>query len=952
MAAATAMCPFLLRPCFSQLHVSPVSPVSPSLCRRPTFRPFLASGAGFQGGKLNGGQDAMWNGELMKKKENDNFFAGVPRISFSNALQVAGQGPPGPFTGTTTPAGTQGGGGVYGNGNRKEQKFVYYVDGGGKILAFVNEAGGKFKLHLEANLDTVQHSKETPVFLHWGLFRSDLSAWVMVDPIDAPLGTKYLTDDIDAMQTPWRSTPQGHLAMDLEFNAAQAPFAVNFVLYQPGSAGSSEGRWFRSTKDSNFCIPIGMGKGRPEPLGVTWERDGSVNFALYSRAAEGVVLCLYQGEEPDPSMEIDLEPSLHRTGDTWHVSLNGVGSFTRYGYRCKGEISWERGARFHSRHVLLDPYASIVASPVPGQEDWPSPAAALGLLAREDLSFDWEDDLPPSIPMEEMVVYRMDVARFTAGESSGVADVFRGTFLGVVEKVDHLVSLGVNTLILQPIAAYDETQGCYFPISFFAPMPSYGPGGDGQSACSALKLMVKELHKKGIEVIMEVVYSHTAEQRDDDPKTVSFRGIDNATYYIIDEFGQQVIPTFGGGNAFNCNHPVIQQMIVESLRHWVDQYHVDGFCFINSGALVTGPHSQELSRPLLVEAIAFDPVLAATKLIADPCSPITGDCQVISFPHWGRWQEMNHMFSQDVRHFVRGEPAQLSNIATRFYGSGDLFSSGRSPCFSLNYVTAPYGFTITDLVSYSNDKEFSWNCGEEGPSVEPLVTDCRMRQVRNFLVQLLLFQGVPTLTMGDEYGHSKGGSTELEVSPFQWNALELEVSQQLCRLIWSLVNFRSRRRTLLQRRTFLEPEALSWHGFLPDQPQWDNPDSNFLAVTIREPNSLVTSTSGKEEALGDLYIALNSHHYAITVHLPIPSPGMSWYRVIDTNLSSPHDFTVDGLEVRLQTPDGLNSSSSAAYEMAPYSFLLLEARGERSEEVGLAQEALGGTQNYELQARL
>eukprot|EP00897_Mesotaenium_endlicherianum_P008367 jgi/Mesen1/7559/ME000392S06818 len=731
-------------------------------------------------------------------------------------------------------------------------------------------------------------------------------------------------DRMEAMRTPLNVIDNGKLETVLRFPRGFDLFAVNFVLYQPPARETDQEHWFRSTRDKNFCIPVGMERGRPDNLGATWGKDGSVNFALYAKHAQGVTLCLYNAEDAEPTLEIDLEPALHRTGDVWHIKLPEQGEYTRYGYRCKGEVTWENGCRFHARQILLDPYAKTVAPPVPGQEEWPSPAAALGLLAPDDPTFDWGDDYPLDIPIEELVAYRINVGGFTADPTSGVAEEARGTFLGVAQKADYLASLGVNAVILQPVFACDENQGTYFPISFFALNAAYGPQNDAVLASQAMKVMVRELHQRGIEVVLEVVYSHTAEQSDDNPKTVSFRGIDNATYYVNDMFGQQLVPDFGPSNQFNCNQPAVQSLVVDSLRHWVEQYHVDGFSFVNAQALVTGPHGQELSRPLLVEAITFDPVLGRAKLIADFTSPINGIHKPLTFPNWGRWQEFNRRFRDDVRRFARGEPGQLSSLATRFFGSGDMYDDGRGPSHSLNYVTSPLGLSLADLVSYSNDEEFSWSCGSEGPTDDFLVISTRMRQVRNFLVSLFICQGVPVLTMGDEYGHSKDGGS------------------------FSLDN-----RGRVPRKAYMAPQRVSWHGFAPGEPQWDNPESSFLAVGVHTvqtapappevsaegeaaadkpaPRAMVVQeeVNSAESDFGDLYVAFNAHHYPVSISLPKPPFGMTWYRVADTNLGAPNEFDVGGTELLPPPPgEGMDPdfNNNCVYDMQSYSILVFEAR--------------------------
>ncbi|KAL3693914.1 hypothetical protein R1sor_007565 [Riccia sorocarpa] len=792
------------------------------------------------------------------------------------------------------------------------KKFLYYIDGGGQVVATVTKLSKK-KYSVSIQIDA---GFGDSLLLHWGLFRSNSTDWVLLDPEDAPPGTKYTKAKNEAMRTPLSSDSTGLQRLELDFDASKAPFYVAFVLFRPAQGDVPE-KWIRSAHGGNFCIPVGIGKGKPEPLGLTWERSGSVNFALFSKNAANVILCLYKEDSTQPVMEIDLDRCVHRTGDVWHAQLESVGEFTRYGYRCKGDVSWESGNRYQARNVLLDPYAKILAPFLPGQEGLPSPALALGSLKRDNVQFDWEDDFYPRIPLEELVMYKLNVASFTSDESSGLEEAVRGTFEGVAQKVQHLLSLGVNAVVLEPVFEHEDCRRS--PLSFFAPAACYG-SGDSFSASLSLKKMVKELHKHGIEVILDVVYSHTAEGGDDAPRNISFRGVDNSIFYILDGFGKVVPSELGTPNAFNCNHPFVQRLIVDSLRHWVEEYHVDGFVFVNGEALITGPHGQQLSRPVLVEAISFDPVLASSKLIVDNLSPFTRLEKSLAFPHWKRWCEWNTSFRNDTRRFLRGEAGFLSRFATRLCGSGDIFASGRGPSYSMNYVTSSCGFTLADLVSFSESdgasSEFSWNCGAEGPTEDPFVLESRVKQVRNFIMAIFLSEGIPVLNMGDEYGHSKGGQITLDesLSQFFWSYLESDFGKQITRLIKSLVDLRGRRKDLFQRTHYAAPGSVTWHGADSQEPQWDAQTCCFLAARL---------FAGTQECAGgqdvaDLYIAFNPQGDAVLATLPECAKGMAWYRVADTSLPYPDDFVPDGVQI--------TSSVVGTYEVQSYSSVILEVR--------------------------
>lgn len=794
-----------------------------------------------------------------------------------------------------------------------ESVYLFHADAGGQVKAFVNQEDGMYKVTIEvSSLPRRFGDLEHGLRLHWGLFRSDSSQWVVLDSASTPEGTTFGTENNrDLMETPFRLGSPGFYALELAFHSSQAPLFVTFVLNVP------DGTLIRNHLGKNFSVPLGFGRGNPDPLGFSLGNDESANFALYSRTAENVVLCLYAATSTEPSLEIDLDPYINRTGDVWHISVETLGEFTRYGYRCKGDIDWEKGGRFHARRILLDPYSKFVAPFVLGQDKSSSPASYLGWLIEEP-PFNWDGDTHPCLPLESLVIYRLNVELFTSDKSSGLQADFQGTFLGLIHKIYHLKNLGVNAVMLEPIFAFDRRQGAFYPYNFFAPMDTYGPLGNGISASTSLKEMVKSFHENGIEVILEVVYTHTAEKDDTAPETISFRGIDNTSYYMLDKNNEDA----AADSSFNCNNPIAQKLILDSLRHWVNEYHVDGFSFTNSQSLVKGPHGENLSRPPLIEAISFDPILSKTKIIADPCLPFIVPNKEIRFPHWKRWAEMNLMFQDDVRKFLRGDKDQLSNFATRLCGSGDLFTDGRGPCFSLNYITRNFGLSLVDLVSFSDthaSTELSWNCGEEGPTNSCLILERRLKQIRNFLFILLVSLGVPVLNMGDEYGQTKGGSTYLnDRKPFDWDALKTEFGVQTTHFIGFLNSFRVRRSDLLQRKSFLKIENLNWHGHRPNQPQWEDPSSSFIAVSIKpeERQSEVRST-------WDLYIGFNSQQSSEKVTLPQLADGILWHRLVDTSLPFPKTFS------REATSMDLPPIRFTTYEIKPHSCVLFEARSSK-----------------------
>lgn len=695
------------------------------------------------------------------------------------------------------------------------------------------------------------------------------------------------------------------LAAELSFDASRAPFNLSFLLTD------GEGAEIWTHRKTTFRVPVGVRRGSPAPLGMSLSDDGAANFALYSKTAKGVVLCLYDGKGSDePALEIELDPYVNRTGNVWHVLLDCVQGYISYGFRC---------GLLGTGHPLLDPYAkvlgdflsanSVYVEGVPVQS-----MSFLGSLANAP-SYNWGRDKHPCLPFEKLVVYRANVALFTKDKSAELPDNVAGTFSGMAAKIDHFRSLGVNAVLLEPVFPFHKEKGPYFPYHFFSPMNSYSSEGCSASAITSMKDMVKAMHKNGIEVLLEVVFTHTAEG-EADCQMISIRGIDSFSYYIADEIvGCNV-------GILNCNSPVTQKLILDSLRHWVLDFHVDGFCFINAPFLLRGPCGEYLSRPPLLESIAFDPVLSKTKIIADPWSPLGISNVQFPFPHWKRWAEMNTRFSIDVRKFLKGE-ALISDLATRLCGSGDLFSS-RGPAFSFNSVSRNSGLTLVDLVSFSNDdlaSESSWNCGEEGPSENSAVLQTRLRQIRNFIFILFVSLGIPVLNMGDECGHSSGGSTlYMDRVPLNWKGLKTTFVKEVTAFISFLAALRSRRGDIFQRREFLKLENIYWHGKDLSEPRWEDPTSKFLCMHVIAENDGNMPDSTK----GDLYICFNANEESISATLPAPAEGSMWLCLVDTSLALPGFFATES-NPKVQQVPGYSS-----YEVKAHSCVLFESKRDLS----------------------
>eukprot|EP00262_Sarcandra_glabra_P000408 TRINITY_DN10485_c1_g1_i3.p1 TRINITY_DN10485_c1_g1~~TRINITY_DN10485_c1_g1_i3.p1 ORF type:complete len:788 (-),score=138.80 TRINITY_DN10485_c1_g1_i3:476-2782(-) len=643
--------------------------------------------------------------------------------------------------------------------------------------------------------------------------------------------------------------------------------------------------------------------GQAFPLGAS-EVENGINFAIFSQHASSVTICLsipYRGKIQglDTAMvEIKLDPRNNKTGDIWHICVEDLPrSGCLYGYRIDGPQGWQEGHRFDDSVVLLDPYAKLVEGRKIFGDVSNKMSKFLGSYDFTTLPFDWGANYKtPNIPEEDLVIYEMNVRAFTADESSELDPSVRGSYLGVIDKIPHLLELGINAVELLPVFEFDElefqrrrnprdhminTWG-YSTINFFAPMSRYASAGGGPVAASQeFKQMVKALHNSGIEVILDVVYNHTNEADDDNPCITSFRGIDNKVYYMVDPNNNTELLNFSGcGNTLNCNHPVVMEFILDSLRHWVMEYHVDGFRFDLASVLCRGTNGAPLQSPPLVKAIAKDSVLSRCKIISEPWD-CGGLYLVGRFPNWDRWAEWNGKYRDDIRRFIKGDSGMKGNFATRVSGSADLYQvNKRKPCHSVNFVVAHDGFTLHDLVSYnfkhndangeggndgSNDN-LSWNCGYEGETDDPKIKSLRSRQMKNFHLALMISQGTPMMLMGDEYGHTRYGNNnsyghDTAINHFQWELLEARKTGHF-RFFSEMIKFR-KRHPIVRRNRFLNKNDVTWH-----EVNWDNHESKFLAFTLHDGN------------LGDIYLAFNAHDYFIKAVIPSPPQKSRWHRVV------------------------------------------------------------------------
>lgn len=687
-------------------------------------------------------------------------------------------------------------------------------------------------------------------------------------------------------------------------------------------------------------------RGTALPFGSTVTTEG-INFSIYSQHATGVTLVLFAHAHRLPIAEINLSEDHHKTGDVWHICVAGLDPQTsRYGYKMDMQPNPNPEIyRYDPDRILLDPYARALS----GAAEWgimythrgDDPTERMTVRNRRGLiqepPFDWEEDRHPKIPMAETVIYELHVRGYTIDESSGVQN--KGTYLGLTEKIPYLKSLGVTAVELLPVYEFEETDTNfrdpktgkpllnfwgYHPISFFAPKASYAVNGRNANEITEFKQMVKAFHAEGIEVLLDVVFNHTAEG-DEHGHTFNFRGIDNPAYYIIDQENGAYQNYSGCGNTVNCNNPVVRDLIIDALRYWVTDMHVDGFRFDLASILGRDKNGNLLARPPLIEHIAHDPILAHTKLIAEAWDA-AGLYQVGSFPSCGRWAEWNGVFRDDIRAYVKGDANKVPALAQRIMGSPDLYAkSGRTPFHSINFITSHDGFTLRDLVSYDqkhnerngekgrdgDNHNLSWNCGAEGPSDDPDIENLRLRQQKNFLFLLLISDGVPMLLAGDEFGRTQQGNNNAycqdnKTSWVDWNLLEQ--NRALLRFVQQMIRFRKTHK-LLKFQTFFAHDGdeadieIRFHGVKADRPDWSH-FSRTLGIQVKA----LRPKSAKGEAQEvDLFIFSNAHWEDHTVALPALPKGLHWYRHIDTARESPEDILEK--PVRLEHQKYINVSA-------------------------------------------
>jgi isoamylase len=678
--------------------------------------------------------------------------------------------------------------------------------------------------------------------------------------------------------------------------------------------------------------------GQPLPYGATVV-PGGVNFSVFSCDAESCTLVLFRKGEAQPFAEIAF-PDDWRVGRVYTMRVADLDyENIEYGYRMTGRYDPQAGYYFNPENILLDPYAKAVT----GRGVWKqrsesdTPFRHRGRILRGD--YDWEGDHPLHTPIEDLIIYEMHVRSFTQHPSSGVQHP--GTYAGIVEKIPYLKDLRVNCVELMPIYDFDEFENSrqvpdsdemlvnywgYSTVGFFAPKAGFAAAGKDGGEITELKDLIKALHRNGIEVVLDVVYNHTAEGNENGP-TISFRGIDNRTYYMLTADGHYY--NFSGtGNTFNCNQPAVIQFILDSLRYWVTEYHVDGFRFDLASILARAEDGTPLNDPPLLKMIAHDPVLAGCKLIAEPWDA-GGLYNVGSFPAYGRWAEWNGKYRDNMRKFLKGDDVEgvVKEIVQRIEGSPDLYP-GRGPIATVNFITAHDGFTLADMVSYSekhneanlennqdgfNDNN-SWNWGHEGPTEDEGINDIRRRQMKNAMAILLTSQGVPMFLMGDEVARTQQGNNNTYCQDNELNWLDwstLETNGEMLRFVKNMIAFRHWHPALrggyfLQHKDYNKAGMpdITWYSL--EALTGENSDDERLTMAYRLAGAYAKGGLAKDD---DIYVAINMHWEDQYFKLPKTPKGKKWYVFANTGMPAPEDIHEPGTEPQLDDQQNLMLTS-------------------------------------------
>ncbi|TVR19062.1 MAG: glycogen debranching enzyme GlgX [Anaerolineaceae bacterium] len=668
--------------------------------------------------------------------------------------------------------------------------------------------------------------------------------------------------------------------------------------------------------------------GQPLPYGATLTNNG-VNFSIFSRHADACALVLYHVGEAQPLVEIPF-PDEFRIGNVFTMQIFGL-DYERieYGFRFDGPYKPRQGLRFDHTKVLLDPYAKLISGrdvwgePPQGYDDYPHRARIV------PTDYDWRTDRPPHIPIEDLVIYEMHVRGFTQHPSSDTR--YPGSFAAIREKIPYFKELGINCIELMPIFEFDEFEYSgrsnpitdeplknywgYSSVGFFAPKAGFAATGGLGMQSDELKALVGDLHRNGMEIILDVVFNHTAEGNENG-RTISFRGIDNKTYYMLTPDGYYL--NFSGtGNTMNCNNPIVRGMVLDCLRHWVAEYHIDGFRFDLASILGRDQNGHPLANPPLIELLAYDPVLANVKLIAEAWDA-GGLYQVGSFPDYGRWAEWNGRYRDTIRQWLKGTRGIVWDVAQCLQGSPDLYA-GRGASASINFITAHDGFTLRDLFTYDHkhnyangednrdgtDANYSWNCGIEGHTNDPIVNDLRRRLIKNAIALLMVSRGVPMILMGDEMGRTQNGNNNTYCHDTEWNWLNWDLLQEnpdIFNFFKQCIAFRHAHPVLRSKDHFLNRDAvgsgyadITWHGTSAWQAEWDD---HILTLAF-----MLDGSHARDGSDDMIYVGMNMHWTPHRFDLPDLPRDRYWHVFANTSPDIQVEIVTPGEEPRIINKD-------------------------------------------------
>ena len=666
-------------------------------------------------------------------------------------------------------------------------------------------------------------------------------------------------------------------------------------------------------------------RGRPMPLGASRAPNG-VNFAVLSRHATAITLVILpeQGGSK-PLAELILDPKLNRTGDHWHIRVQNLPTAFCYGFRVDGPKGSEY--RFDPTRLLIDPCATVLSNggTWAGTCELDPERTSRRSLFTNRPSYDWGDDAPLKTPAEDTIIYELHVRGFTRHGTSAVAHP--GTYLGLTEKIPYLKWLGITAVELLPVCEFDECDCPFFhpdtgeknlnfwgynSIAFAAPKSAFAHSGPTHGQDDEFREMVKAFHIAGIEVYLDVVFNHTGEG-DDRGRTFHFRGFDNSLYYLMDSEGRYL--NFSGvGNTVNCNHPVVRELIITNLRFWVTDMHIDGFRFDLASVLGRDRKGNLMLDPPVVEMIADDSILAASKLIAEPWDA-GGAYQVGGFPSGNRWAEWNDRYRDDVRRFWKGDTGVIGLTASRITGSSDIYApGGRGPRHTVNFVACHDGFTLADTVGYNekhneangegnrdgHNHNCSWNSGIEGETNDPAVLAIRRRRAKSLFATLMISQGVPMILAGDEFlrtqmGNNNAWCQDNEISWVDWS-LE-KTNAEFLRFAREMIWLR-RRHPIFRRKEFFKGDItpltadIRWHGLRPLKPNFA-PEARQIAYALDGRfHGRDDETHGKFDS--DFFIAMNGSPEPAAFEVPASPTGRRWRMLADTGAATPKDFFAEG----------------------------------------------------------